>query len=170
MSKASQGSAAGPAAKSAARLMAVQALYQIALTGAPASHVEAEFLRHRVAGGELEGAHYTPADRALFVDLVRGVAGACAELDALIAAVLPEDWALKRLEMVLLAILRCGVYELRQRAEVPPKVTITEYVDVAHGFYGGKEPAMTNAILDRLARELRAQEMGGAPDPAAGSA
>ena len=97
---------------------------------------------------------------------VRGAAGAAEELDALIARVLPQDWPLQRLEVIFLSILRCGVHELRCHLDVPPKVTINEYVDVAHGFYGGKEPAMVNAVLDRLARQLRPREMGAAAESA----
>lgn len=162
-----QGAAPGASVgRSSARLMAVQALYQMALTGASVAGIVDEFVHHRLAGGDIEGARYAPADRDLFVRLVRGVAGAAEELDALIARVLPEKWPLQRLELILLSILHCGVYELRSHLDVPPKVTITEYVDVAHGFYGGKEPAMVNAVLDRLARDLRPREMGAAAESA----
>lgn len=147
-------------------MMAVQALYQMALTGASANDIEAEFIRHRIGGGDVEGARYAPADEELFVRLVRGVTNSVEQLDALIIPVLPDKWPLERLEHIILAILRCGVYELRMHHDVPPKVTITEYVDVAHGFYGGKEPAMVNAVLDRLAKKIRPQEMGVAAERA----
>ncbi len=152
--------------RTSARMMAVQALYQMALTDASAAGIEDEFVRHRLDGGDIEGAPYAPANRDLFVRLLRGTAGAAEELDALIAPVLPEDWSLQRLEIIFLSILRCGVQELRCHLDVPPRVTINEYVDVAHGFYGGKEPAMVNAILDRLARQIRPDEMGAAAESA----
>lgn len=145
--------------RSSARLMAVQALYQMELMGAAVDSIVEEFVGYRLTGGDMEGGSCAPANKELFVGLVHGVAGATEELNMLIAEFLPDQWSLKRLELILLSILKCGAYELRSCMNVPPKVTITEYVDVAHSFYGGKEPGMVNAVLDRLARELRSQEM-----------
>jgi len=144
--------------RSAARLAAVQALYQMELTGAAPGAVVPEFLRHRL-GAELEGQTLAPADETLFAEIVRGVAGARDELDRMIVSALSEDWTLGRLEVVLRAILRAGTFELAHRPDLPPKVTISEYVAVADAFYAGKEPGLVNGVLDRLARDLRAGEL-----------
>jgi len=155
-----KGTAPGvPVGRSSARLMAVQALYQMELMGATVASIVEEFVDYRLTGGDMEGASCAPANKELFTGLVHGVASATEELNMLISEVLPDQWSLKRVELILLLILQCGVYELRSCMDVPPKVTITEYVDVAHSFYGGKEPGMVNAVLDHLARELRSQEM-----------
>lgn len=144
----------GTRRRSAARMAAVQALYQIALTGAGAQDVVAEFLTHR-AGGKDDAAPLADADQALFCDLVRGAASRREELDGVIAPALAEDWPLERLETILRVILWAGVYELTARADVPLAVVINEYVDVAHAFFSGKEPAFVNGVLDRLGRSLR---------------
>ena len=101
-----------------ARLSAVQALYQIELTGAEPKAVVAEFAAHRL-GQEIDGDRYADADRAFFGDLVGGASERCAEVDAAISAALPADWPLPRLEAVLRAILRAGAYELLARADLP---------------------------------------------------
>jgi N utilization substance protein B len=154
-----------PAGKrSAARLAAVQALYQIDLGGGDAGAVIREFVEHRL-GRELDGAQYGGADEALFRALVKGAAARCDELDNMIAAVLPEAWPLDRLESILRQILRCGVFELAEQRDVPAPVVISEYVGVADAFYAGKEPGMVNAVLDRLSRDLRPNEARGAAPP-----
>lgn len=137
-----------------ARLSAVQALYQIELTGAEPKAVVAEFAAHRL-GQEIDGDRYADADRAFFGDLVGGASERCAEVDAAISAALPADWPLPRLEAVLRAILRAGAYELLARADVPAPVIINEYVEIGRAFYDGKEPGMVNGVLDRIARTLR---------------
>jgi N utilization substance protein B len=147
-----------PAGKrSAARLAAVQALYQLDLGGGDAGAVIREFVEHRL-GRELDGEQYGGADEALFRALVKGVAARRDELDNIIAGVLPEAWPLDRLESILRQILRCGVFELAERPDVPAPVAISEYVGVADAFYAGKEPGMVNAVLDRLSRDLRPSE------------
>lgn len=151
--EAPQGGPTG-AARSAARLGAVQALYQIELSGGPAETVVGEFLEQRLAE-EIEGFSLDAADRELFAGLVRGVAAEQAPLDDLLSAVLAEDWPVERLETVLKVILRAGAYELAYRPDIPPRVTITEYVDLARAFFDGKEPGLANGVLDRLAHELR---------------
>jgi N utilization substance protein B len=154
--------------RSVARLLAVQALYQIELTKIEASGevgvdaVIAEFVKHRL-GQEIEGENYGEADRALFADIVRGVSARQGELDGMISAALSEEWPLHRLETILRAILRAGAYELLGRSDVPPRVVISEYLDVAHAFFAGKEPGMVNGVLDRLARVLRPGDFD--PDP-----
>ena len=151
-------SSTGNAGRSTARLLAVQAVYQIAMTGIAADRAMAEFIQHRLDTPGEEGEALAPADRSIFVAVVGGVARDREALDALIAGSLDPSWTLGRLETVLLAILHCGAYELRSRSEVPTGVVITEYIDIAHAFYGGREPAMVNAVLDRIARVLRPED------------
>ncbi len=143
----------------AARLAAVQALYQIAMTGVGVDKVVQEFLEERLKE-TVDGLSLAEADRKLFKRLVAGAAKQAAESDDMLAGVLPEDWPLDRIETLLLALLRAAIYELVGEPETPPKVIITQYVDVAHGFFGGKEPGFVNGLLDRLARDLRGEEMG----------
>ncbi len=146
----------GAVPRSAARLGAVQALYQLDLDpDADADTVVAEFEAHRL-GKEIEGALYAKADRTLFADIVRGVAARRDEIDGLLKGALVEGWPLDRLESVLRAILRAGTYELLARPDIPTAVIINEYVDVAHAFFDGAEPGFANGVLDRLAREMRA--------------
>jgi N utilization substance protein B len=156
--------AAAAQRRSVARLLAVQALYQIELNRlAPASAeidaVVGEFVRHRL-GQEIEGEHYGEADRTLFIDIVRGTSSRQGELDEMLTSALSDEWPIHRLETVLRAILRAGTYELVARPDIPPRVIISEYLDVAHAFFAGKEPAMVNGVLDRLARTLRAEDLG----------
>jgi len=144
--------------RTAARLAAVQALYQIEVSGASPANVVTEFLRHRL-GQEGEGENFGAADDRLFADLVEGASARRDELDRYIIASLTPDWPLERLEIILRAILRAGAYELLARPEVPARVAISEYIDIAHAFFAGKEPGLINAVLDRLARVLRPEGM-----------
>jgi N utilization substance protein B len=143
--------------RSAARLLAVQALFQSAVTGAPADAVHAEFLEHRI-GEAVDGLKTVTPDRALFGELLRGVSAEANALDDMIAGVLDEEWTIERLETLLLVIMRAGVFELSERPSVPARVVVNEYVDLAHAFFSGKEPGMVNGLLDRLARSLRIEE------------
>ena len=143
--------------RGAARLAAVQALYQMDLAGTGLNEILAEFERHRL-GGELEGAQYLPAEAAFFRDIVGGVVREQTRLDPLIDAALARDWPLKRIEAVLRAVLRAGAYELFYRRDVPARVVTSEYVDVASAFVGADETGMVNAVLDQLARQTRASE------------
>jgi transcription antitermination protein NusB len=153
------GQRSGSRRRSVARLTAVQALYQLELNlGVDPETVVREFARHRF-GQEIDGDQYGEADPALFSDIVRGVAAGQEQLDAMISSVLTEEWPLPRLDSVLRAILRAGVYELAHRRDVPPRVSISEYTAVAHAFFAGKEPGLANGVLDRLGRTLRAAEM-----------
>jgi N utilization substance protein B len=150
--------------RSAARLAAVQALYQIDLnqiapTPAAVEGVVREFIKHRL-GQEIDGERYSEADQGLFADLVRGAMARREEIDRMLSAGLTEDWPLNRLETILRAILRAGAYELLARGDVPPRVVINEYLDIAHAFFAGKEPGLVNGVLDRLARTLRPDELG----------
>lgn len=156
----------GTRRRSVARLAAVQALYQIDLSEADPDGVVAEFVKHRL-GREIDGENYGEADAVLFADIVAGTILRQADLDQAISAVLTPDWPLARLETVLRAILRAGAYELQARADVPARVVISEYLDIAHAFFAGKEPGLVNGVLDRLAHglrpgELRDGERGGA--------
>jgi N utilization substance protein B len=140
-----------------ARLAAVQALYQIEMTGAAAEDVLLEFLQHRL-GQDNEEVRLEAADRELFCELVRGAAAERDDLDDMLAAVLDEDWPVERLETLLCALLRAGAYEISARLDTPARAIIKEYLAVADAFFGAKEPAMVNGVLDRLARTLRTEE------------
>ena len=148
----------------AARLAAVQALYEMDVAGAPADAVLREFLGQRwtraLAAEDSEPALAEP-DAEMFSDLVRGVAARRDELDATIEGALAEDRTVQRLEVVLRAILRAGAYELLARLDVPPRVSINEYINVAYAFFAGSEPALVNGVLDRVARTLRPEELKG---------
>lgn len=147
--------------RGAARLAAVQALYQMDLAATPLSEILAEFESHRL-GREIEGDEYLPAEAAFFRDVVGGVVADQRRLDPMIDAALQKGWPLKRIETVLRAILRAGAYELDKKRDVPARVVITEYVDVANAFVDRDETGMVNAVLDQLARQLRADEFNAA--------
>ncbi len=150
----------GSARRSAARLAAVQALYQTDHSGAQPDTVLEEFLRFRL-GDSFDTEHDVAPDKNLFSEIVRGVSARRQSLDNMISAVLTERWTLGRLEFILRAILRAGAYELEARTKTPARVVITEYIDVTHAFYEGQECGMVNGLLDRLARTLRPSEFGG---------
>lgn len=143
--------------RGAARLAAVQALYQMEIAGTGIADVVAEFELFRL-GKEIDGEQYRTADAAWFRDLVSGVVEAQLEVDPRVHAALVEGWPLKRVDATLRAILRAGVYELIRRPDVPARVVITEYVDIAKAFFTEDEPKLVNGVLDRLARELRPEE------------
>ncbi len=143
--------------RGAARLAAVQALYQMDLAGATLPDVLAEFETHRL-GKELDGEQYRNADAAFFRDLVGGVVANQRVLDPAIDGALTSGWPLARIDATLRAILRAGAFELAHRTDVPARVVITEYVDVANAFYEDEVPAMVNAVLDALARKARVAE------------
>jgi transcription antitermination protein NusB len=146
--------------RGAARLAAVQALYQMDLAGTGLNEITAEFESHWL-GGEVEGSQYLPAEAAFFRDIVAGVVREQTRLDPLIDAVLSKGWPLKRIEAVLRAVLRAGAYELACRSDVPARVVMAEYVDVAAAFVDEEETGMVNAVLDQLAHRLRAGEFAG---------
>ena len=149
----------GGGKRRAARLAAVQALYQLELGGGEANDVVGEFEVHRL-GQVTDELDAGPVDRAWFGELVRGVTANRAELDNLVAAVLTEDWTIERLDNILRAILRAGVFELSAHAGVPARVVVSEYVELADAFFTGKETGLVNGVLDQLARLLRPGEMG----------
>ena len=143
--------------RSAARLAAVQALYQMDMTGIDLNQVVAEFVAYRL-GQEVEGEQYCEAEATFFRDLAEGVVREQRQLDPMIDEQLAEGWRLNRVDSILRAILRSGAFELFMRSDVPARVVITEYVDIAHAFFGEDEPKVVNGILDRLARKARAAE------------
>jgi N utilization substance protein B len=143
--------------RSSSRLGAVQALYQMDIAGAPIGDVLAEFESFWL-GQEVEGEEYKPAEVAFFRDIVEGVVQEQRRLDPDIDAALSAGWPLKRIEAILRAILRAGAYELLNRRDVPARVVITEYVDVAHAFVDREEAGMANAVLDKIARDMRPEE------------
>jgi N utilization substance protein B len=145
------------ASRSAARLAAVQALYQMDMTGIDLNQVIAEFAAHRL-GQEIEGDRYAEAEPEFFRAIVEGVVREQLRIDPLIDKQLAEGWRLTRVDSILRAILRAGAYELLIRGDVPVRVVISEYVDIAHAFFGEEEPKVVNGILDRLGHKERPQE------------
>jgi N utilization substance protein B len=145
--------------RGAARLAAVQALYQMDMTGAGLNEILAQFESHWL-GREVEGEQYLPAEAAFFRDIVAGVVDVQRDLDPRIDAALEATWPLKRIEVILRSVLRAGAYELSKRTDIPARVVVSEYVDVARAFVDKTETGMVNAVLDRLARNVRAAEFG----------
>ena len=143
--------------RGAARLAAVQALYQMDIAGAGINDIFAEFESHWL-GNEVEGDKYLPAEAAFFKDVVAGVVRDQARLDPLIDDALSKGWPLKRIDAILRTVLRAGSYELEHRRDVPGKVVVSEYVDVAHAFVEKDETGMVNAVLDQIGRQFRAEE------------
>jgi N utilization substance protein B len=154
-------------ARSAARLAAVQALYQMEIAGTDAGRVIAEFATMRAEAGiegAPEGVAIARADRAFFGELVRGVVRLQRTIDPEIDKQLASGWRLARLDSILRQILRAGVFELIDRTETPPRVVISEYIEIAKDFFDGDEPRVANGVLDRLARRFRAEDGSLRPD------
>lgn len=147
------------AARRAARLAAVQAIYQMELTGTDAEEVVLEFSDHRF-GKEVEISPAGAPDEEFFGAIVRGVPHHQVEIDRSVAKCLSADWKLNRIDSILRAILRAAAFEFIDRKDVPAKVVIDEYVAVAGAFFGGDEPGFINAALDAIARRKRAAEFG----------
>jgi len=141
-------------ARAAARLAAVQALYQHDMEGTAEAKLLDEFHMHRL-GAEIDEDRYADADADFFDDVVKGALARREEIDALIAAKLAEGWSLDRLDKTMLQILRAGAYELLARNDVPRGAVITEYVDVAHAFFEPREAKFVNGVLDAVAKEVR---------------
>jgi N utilization substance protein B len=141
-------------ARSAARLAAVQALYQMDMEQIGLARLLSEFHAHRL-GAEIENATYADADVEFFDDVVAGVDARRQEIDALIEAKLGEKWKISRLDKTMLQVLRAGSYELIARADVPIATVIDEYVDVAHAFFDAKDAKFVNGLLDAVAKEKR---------------
>ncbi|TCR92933.1 transcription antitermination factor NusB [Rhizobium sp. BK376] len=142
--------------RGAARLAAVQALYQMDIGGSGVLEVVAEYEAHRL-GQELDGETYLKADPSWFRSIVSGVVRDQKKLDPLIGSALQDDWALSRLDSTVRAILRAGTFELLDRKDVPVPVIVTEYVEIAHAFFEEDEPKLVNAVLDRIAKQVRGE-------------
>jgi N utilization substance protein B len=140
--------------RSAARLAAVQALYQQDMEGTPVARLLKEFHDHRL-GAVIEDEHYHDAERDFFDDIVTGADARREEIDSLISERLAEGWSLERLDRPMRALLRAGAYELIARADVPVGSVISEYVDVAHAFYDKRERGFVNGLLDAIAKHAR---------------
>lgn len=140
--------------RAAARLAAVQALYQHEMEATPLARLLDEFHQHRL-GREIEDEQYADAEVGFFDDLVRGVIGRQEEIDALLAERMAKDWSLARIDKTLLQILRAGAYELIARPDVPTGAAIGEYVDVAHAFFEPREAKFVNGVLDAVAKAVR---------------
>ena len=140
--------------RSAARLAAVQALYQQDMEGTPTARLLSEVHAHRL-GATIEGATYADAEQSFFDDLVSGATARSAEIDALVAGKLAKGWTLERLDKPMKAILRAGTYELIARPDVPLGTVIGEYLDVADAFYDKREKGFVNGLLDAIAKDAR---------------
>ncbi len=154
--------------RGAARLAAVQALYQLDIAGATLPEVLAEFESYRL-GREVDGEQYREADAAFFRDIVAGVVRDQLTLDPAVHAELTPGWPLQRIDATLRAILRAGAHELTSRADVPARVVVSEYVDIARAFFDADIAGMVNAVLDALARKLRPAEFSVADTSDAGA-
>jgi N utilization substance protein B len=146
--------AARSRSRSAARLAAVQALYQQEMEGTPLPRLLKEFHDHRI-GATIEDEQYHEAEIDFFDDIVTGVDARRDEIDQAISAKLASGWSLERIDRPMRAILRAGAYELIARADVPIGSVISEYVDVAHAFYDKRESGFVNGLLDSIAKEVR---------------
>jgi N utilization substance protein B len=143
--------------RGAARLAAVQALYQLEIGGGDMLTVIQEFEAFRL-GQEIDGYEYRQADAGWFRDVVGGVVAEQRLIDPMVHTALVEDWPLKRVDATLRAILRCGTYELLKRNDVPGRVIISEYIDIARAFFEDDEPRLVNGVLDRIAHDNRPDE------------
>jgi len=146
--------AARSRSRSAARLAAVQAIYQQEMEGTPLPRLLKEFHDHRL-GATIEDEQYHEAERDFFDDIVTGADARRADIDEAVAAKLATGWSLERLDRPMRAILRAGTYELIARPDVPVGSVISEYVDVAHAFYDKRESGFVNGLLDAIAKEVR---------------
>ncbi len=146
--------------RGAARLAAVQALYQMEIAGTELGDVVTEFENFRL-GREIDGDTYREADPEFFREIVAGVVAYQRDIDPRVDTTLVEGWPLKRIDVTLREILRAGSFELLKRKDIPARVVIAEYVDVAKAFFGEDEPRIVNAVLDKIARTLRTTEFEG---------
>lgn len=140
--------------RGAARLAAVQALYQMDVAGTGLLEIAAEYETHRL-GKEIDGSQYREADAQWFRAILSGVVEGQKKIDPIVKQSLLEGWPLSRLDSTLRAILRSGTFELMRRRDIPVAVIVNEYVDIARAFYEDEEPKLVNAVLDRIARRVR---------------
>ncbi|MDE1914669.1 MAG: transcription antitermination factor NusB [Sphingomonadales bacterium] len=141
-------------ARAAARLAAVQALYQHDMEGTEIAPLLDEFHRHRL-GAEIEDIQFAAADKVHFDDVVKGTIARIGEIDATLSAKLAEGWKLERLDKTMLQLLRAGTYELMARSDITTGTAISEYVDVAHAFFEEREAKFVNGVLDAVAKAVR---------------
>ena len=144
-------------ARTASRLAAVQALFQMEASGAGVESVILEFSTHRI-GSDIDGAQLSEADDEFFADVAKGTVEAQPKIDPYIEKNLSENWKLSRLDATARAILRAAIYELTKRPDIPFRVVIDEYLDIANAFFEGDEPAFINGLLDVAARDARPDE------------
>ncbi|VWX51409.1 transcription antitermination factor NusB [Novosphingobium sp. 9U] len=145
---------AKPRERSAARLAAVQALYQHEMENTPQAQLLDEFHRHRL-GAQIDEDQYAEAEVTFFDDVVKGVLARRDEIDDLLASKLAQGWSLTRLDRTMLQILRAGAWELMARADVPTGSAISEYLDVAHAFFDAREAKFVNGVLDAVGKQVR---------------
>jgi transcription antitermination protein NusB len=143
--------------RGAARLAAVQALYQMDISGTGVLETVSEYETHRL-GQEIDGEQYLKADPSWFRSIVSGVVRDQRKLDPLIGQALQDEWALSRLDSTVRAILRAGTFEILERRDVPVAVIVNEYVEIAQAFFGDDEPKLVNAVLDRIAKQNRSDK------------
>lgn len=148
-------------ARSAARLAAVQGLYQMDLAGTDANAVIPEMSDNSLTASENDGAELANPDQTFLAEIVRGVVRRQTDIDPLIDQQLAAGWRLARVDSILRAILRAGVFELIERPDVPARVIINEYIELAHAFFSDDESKVVNGVLDKLAHRLRAKEFEG---------
>jgi N utilization substance protein B len=151
-------SGANPKLRRVSRVSAVQALYQMDVSGVTNAQVVKEFLDHRFGYDDEPGMVH--ADEAYFEDIMAGVVSNQVDIDAAISKHLTEKWPLRRLDATLRALLRSATYEIMRRPDVPAVVIITEYMAIATDFFSGKEPGMVNGVLDKIAKTVRTAEFG----------
>jgi transcription antitermination protein NusB len=144
----------GDIARSRARLATVQALYQMDLAATDLIEVIEEFKQHRLSGSA-DGTSMADADQEHFAQVLRGVVKRQREIDPLIDQQLATGWRLARIDSIVRAILRAATFELIELPDVPARVVISEYIEVARAFFEGDEPKLVNGVLDQLARKLR---------------
>jgi N utilization substance protein B len=147
------------------RMAAVQALYQMDMAGTDLSDVIDEFVKHRFAAAPADAERedeardtLVGADATFFAEILKGVLRRQRDIDPLVDEQLATGWRLVRIDSILRAILRAGVLELMERTDVPARVTINEYINVAHAFFDDDEPKVVNGVLDRIARRVRPKE------------
>lgn len=143
--------------RSMARMALVQALFQIEFNKPSERTVLDEFLSDRIHE-DYDGLKLSTLDQSLFIELYKGIRLERELLDDMLRSVLDKDWPLERIDPLLAVIMRAGAYEIQERLDIPARVVISEYVDIANAFFGGKETAMVNGILDRLAHGVRKEE------------
>lgn len=153
-------------ARSAARMAAVQSLYELDMVEGDADPVLRTFIEKRWTvtlededGEELGEAEFLDPDTSFLIELVRGITGRQGEIDELLQGALGDKWTVERLEVLLRQVMRCGAFELLTRTDIPAKVIINEYMDIANAFFTEGEPKMVNGVLDKLAHALRDGKM-----------